>query len=139
MLNGGTLQYTNGGAASIDRLFTLGTAGGAIDASGSGALNLNNTGVVGLSGSGARTLTGAGSSLDNNTLAAVLGDNGGATALTKSGAGTWVLTGNNTNSGLTTISAGTLQIGTGRRARTGSPAPATSMTMAPSFSTAPAR
>ena len=47
MLNGGTLQYT-GGAASIDRLFTLGTGGGTIDASGTGALNLNNTGSLGL-------------------------------------------------------------------------------------------
>ena len=43
----------------------------------------------------------------------MLGDNGGATALTKSGTGTWALTGNSTNSGTVTISAGTLQVGTG--------------------------
>src|SRR5207247_1816275 len=55
VLNGGTLQYTGGGASS-DRLFTLGTGGGTIDASGSGALDLNNPGAVGLSGPGARVL-----------------------------------------------------------------------------------
>ena len=48
-----------------------------------------------------------------DTLAAAIGDNGGATALTKSGAGTWILTGNNTNSGTVTISGGTLQVGAG--------------------------
>jgi autotransporter-associated beta strand protein len=112
VLNGGALQYT-GGAASVDRLFTLGTGNGAIDASGSDALNLNNTGVIALSGSGARTLTLRGSSISDNTLAAVLGDNGGATALAKSGSGKWIVTGNNTNSGAVTIAGGTLQVGAG--------------------------
>jgi autotransporter-associated beta strand protein len=112
VLGGGTLQYT-GGAVGVDRLFTLGTASGTIDASGSAALSLTNTGSVGLSGTGARTLTLAGTNTDNNTFAAVLGDSGGATALTKSGAGIWILTGNNTFSGVTTISGGTLQVGTG--------------------------
>ena len=45
MLNGGTLRYT-GGAASIDRLFTVGTSGGTIDVEGSGALTLNNPGTI---------------------------------------------------------------------------------------------
>jgi autotransporter-associated beta strand protein len=113
VLNGGTLQYT-GGAADVDRLFSLTTAGGAIDASGSGgALNLNNGGSVALSGLGARTLTLTGTSADDNTLAAKLADNGAATSLTKSGPGKWVLTNNNTYSGGTTITAGTLQIGKG--------------------------
>jgi len=112
VLNGGTLQYTNGGATSSDHLFTLGTAGGTIDASGIGALNLNNSGSVALSGTGARSLTLAGTNI--NTLAAALGDNGGATSLTKSGSGKWILSGNNTYSGGTLISAGgTLQINEG--------------------------
>ena len=46
--NGGTLQYT-GPAVSTDRLFTLYTAGGTIDASGTGALSFVNTGFVALS------------------------------------------------------------------------------------------
>ncbi len=113
VLNGGTLQYTGAGQSS-DRLFTLGTANGGIDASGtsgSGALNLNNTGLITVSGSGVRTLTLKGSSTDDNTLSAVLSDNVGATALTKSGAGKWIVSGNNTNSGTVTIAAGTLQVG----------------------------
>lgn len=115
VLNGGILQYTNGGAVSIDRLFTIGTAGGTIDASGSGPLNLNNTGSVALSGTGPRTLTLTGSDTNNNTLAASLSDSSGngATSLTKSGAGTWVLTGTNTHSGGTTIASGILQVGAG--------------------------
>jgi autotransporter-associated beta strand protein len=113
VLNGGTLQYT-GGAQAINRLCTLGTGNGAIDASGSGALTLNNSGSVALSGSGARTLTLKGSSADDNTLAAVLADNGGATSLIKTGAGKWIVTGNNANSGTTTIDlGGTLQVGNG--------------------------
>ncbi|HLP75926.1 MAG TPA: autotransporter-associated beta strand repeat-containing protein, partial [Candidatus Paceibacterota bacterium] len=102
-----------GGGATVDRLFTLGTSGGTIDSSGSGALILNNSGSIAYSGTGARAFTLTGSEPDNNTLAAALADNGGATSLTKSGAGTWVLTGTNTYSGVTTISAGTLQVGTG--------------------------
>jgi fibronectin-binding autotransporter adhesin len=112
VLNGGTLQYT-GGAQSSDHLFTLGTANGAIDASGSDALNLSNAGSVALSGSGARTLTLKGTSTADNTLSAKLADNGGATALTKSGAGKWIVDGNNTNSGTVTVAAGTLQVGAG--------------------------
>ena len=112
VLNGGTLQYT-GGAAGIDRLFTLGTAGGTIDSSGSGALTLNNGASLGYSGNGARTLTLSGADADGNTLAAVLADNGGATALTKSGAGRWIVSGNNTLSGAVTLAAGNLQVGAG--------------------------
>ncbi len=112
VLNGGTLQYTGSGATS-DRLFTIGTGNGAIDASGSGALTLNNAGAIGLSGSGARTLTLTGADVNDNTLAAALADGGGATALTKNGAGKWVLTANNTYSGATTIANGILQVGVG--------------------------
>ncbi len=112
VLDGGTLQYT-GGAAGIDRLFTLGTAGGTIDASGTGALNLNNSGALGYSGNGPRAFTLTGANTDTNTLSANLADNGGATTLTKNGAGAWVLIGTNTHSGATTIANGTLQIGTG--------------------------
>lgn len=107
VLNGGTLQYT-GGAASTDRLFTLGTGGGTIDSSGSGTATFSNAGSMGLTGSGARTLTLTGSA--NGALAAVIGDNGGATALTKTGSGTWTLTGANTFTGNTTVSAGTLAV-----------------------------
>ena len=112
-LSGGTLQYTGGGT-STNRLFSAGTSGGTIDASGSGALNFTGTGGMGFnSQTGARTLTLTGTNTGANTLAAIVGDNGGATSLTKSGVGSWVLTGANTYSGATTISAGILQTNSG--------------------------
>jgi autotransporter-associated beta strand protein len=110
LFNSGTLQFI-GGTATSDHLFTLTTAGGAIDASGSGLLNLNNAGLVGYSGTGARVLTLTGTNA--GTLAASIADNGGSTSLAKNGAGTWVLTGTNTESGATTIANGELQIGAG--------------------------
>ena len=75
-------------------------------------MTLNNTASIGYSGIGPRTLTLAGTGT-GNTLATAIGNNGGATALTKSGSGTWVLTGANTYSGVTTIANGILQVGAG--------------------------
>src|SRR5207244_2890663 len=46
VLNGGTLQYT-AGAVSTDRLFSVGTSGGTLDASGTGAVNFTDTGSMG--------------------------------------------------------------------------------------------
>ncbi len=113
VLNGGTLQYT-GGATSTDRLFSVGSSGGTLDASGTGAVKFTNTGSMDFnSQSGIRTLTLTGTNTDSNTLAAIIGDNEGATALIKSGTGTWVLTAASSYTGATTISAGTLQIGDG--------------------------
>ena len=110
VFNGGALQYTGGGA-SIDRLFTLATGGGTISAMGNGTLTLNNSGSAALTGTGDRVITLAGTNTGDNTLAVTLGDQGGATSLVKSGSGKWVVTGNNTNSGVTTIISGTLQVG----------------------------
>lgn len=111
VLNGGTLQYT-GAATSTDRLFTLGPAGGTLDASGSGAIALTNTGSIAFATPNKPlTLTLAGASTAANTFRPVLADNGtGATSLLKSGAGTWVLTGPNTFTGNLTILAGTLDL-----------------------------
>jgi len=110
VLDSGTLQYI-GGAASSDRSFTVSLSGGTIDASGTDTLNLTAA-ALGYSGNGPRTigLTGTGTS---NVLAAVIANNGGATALLKNGPGRWALTGNSTYTGLTTINNGVLQIGVG--------------------------
>ena len=112
VVNGGTLSYTGAGA-STNRLFTIGTAGGTIAASGSGALNFTDVAPLTLTGADtARTLTLTGTSGASNTLFPALGDNGlGATSLTKSGAGTWQLSGTNTFTGQTVISGGTLALG----------------------------
>jgi autotransporter-associated beta strand protein len=55
-LQGGTLRY-EGAATSTDRLFTIGTRGATLDASGSGALVFNNTGALTIDTAEARTAT----------------------------------------------------------------------------------
>jgi fibronectin-binding autotransporter adhesin len=66
-----------------------------------GTLNLTNTGTI--AGSGfALTLTGAG----NGSIASIIGT--GTGTVTKSGAGTWSLSGANTYTGATTVGGGTL-------------------------------
>jgi autotransporter-associated beta strand protein len=115
VFDGGNLRYT-GSTASCDRLFTLGTSGGAIYSSGGGGLTFSNTGSIAYSGSGTRLFTWGGQCTCNNVFAPVLADGtGGVTSLTinSSGSGTLSLTGNNTYTGATTITAGTLSIGNG--------------------------
>jgi autotransporter-associated beta strand protein len=200
LIHGSTLKYVGAGD-STNRLFTIGTGGATIDASGTGAVTFSNAGalgrdeaedrdgslddftgtrdafgiydmtdtsdimpgmsvtdpdadpvqgpppfgpplipagttVTGVSDDGTtlgisqsygfhlkantrivfgtvpRTLTLAGANAGNNTIASVISnsDKGGVVNIAKTGAGRWVLTGNNTYTGTTTVSAGTLLI-----------------------------
>jgi autotransporter-associated beta strand protein len=62
---------------------------------------------------GTTTLTLSGTNTGTNTITGVLADHGaGLLAVAKSGAGEWILSGANTYSGGTTVSAGTLEIDT---------------------------
>jgi len=72
---------------------------------------LNIGGAVSGGTSGANVLTLRGSNTGNNTISGAI-SNGSATtlAVTKSEAGTWVLTGANTYTGNTTVNAGTLSL-----------------------------
>lgn len=191
-IQGSTLRY-EGAATSTNRLFTIGTAGATIDASGTGAVSFTNTGALGVDIAEARTgninafqpapfqsianrttirnltrtddlqigmlvmgdtipanttiteivdeatirisdpysdiafsndtpvtfgaaaerkLTLTGENTGANTLASVIGNasDGGLVGVAKSGAGKWVLTGNNTYTGATNVSGGTLLI-----------------------------
>jgi fibronectin-binding autotransporter adhesin len=109
IFNGGTLRINGATPSSTDRQFTLNTTGGTIDSShATAAVNFTHTGAITLNGTGNRTLTLTGASTGANTLAGILGDNGGATSLTKAGAGLWVLTAANTYTGATNINGGTL-------------------------------
>ncbi|MEA3211482.1 MAG: fibronectin-binding autotransporter adhesin [Chthoniobacter sp.] len=111
VLDGGALQYTGAGD-STNRQMTLGVSGGRLDASGSGAVNFTSATALTLSGTNtARALTLSGTSTLTNSLAAALVDNGsGATSLIKSGAGTWAVSGTNSYTGPTNVTAGTLLI-----------------------------
>ena len=111
-----TLQFNLAAASTSDRVIDLaGTTGGvtldAITANGAGAVTF--TGGITASGAGSKTLTLTGTNTDFNTIGGPIVDNntggGFITTILKNGAGTWVLTGNNTGAtGTTTATAGTL-------------------------------
>ncbi len=107
----GTLEYT-GGVQSTDRVIDLaGTTGGAIlDQSGTGLLTFSSN--LTATGAGAKTFTLQGSTAGTGLIAGVIPDGSGTTSLAKSGTGTWTLSGANTFGGTTTVTAGTLQLGT---------------------------
>src|SRR6185369_4501417 len=85
----GQLNYVGTGETVTRSVQIFGSTGNAtIDASGSGALVLTNL-TNGTAGAKGLVLTGI--SNDNNMVTSTLADNGGALALTKSAAGTWIL------------------------------------------------
>jgi|688.fasta_scaffold48002_1 autotransporter-associated beta strand protein len=110
-----TLNYTGPGETSDKRLVFLVSGNDAINTisqNGSGTLTLSNTAAIlhvdAVQRVTAFTLSGSG----NGVFAGVIGninESGTAnTRFTKSGSGTWTLTGANTYSGTTAIQAGTL-------------------------------
>jgi fibronectin-binding autotransporter adhesin len=114
----GTLQYTGATPQSTNReIRIINGLTPTIDASGSvptATLTFSHTGAnINLfDTAGTRTLNLTGSNTGDNTFAISLTDQStNATSLNKAGAGTWVLTGVSTNTGSTTVSAGTLKIG----------------------------
>ena len=110
IFDGGTLRYTGPGD-NTDRLFTLTSNGGTLDASGSASINFTNTAAIAFSGTGSRTLWLVGTSGTTNTFNPAIGDpSGGKLSLVKDGTSRWFIgNGDNTYSGDTTINAGTLQ------------------------------
>lgn len=134
-LAGNTLTTANGGAISILSTLTAANQTFTINApliltpdstTTPGAFTIQNDGTSpstilviagGISSSttsGTETLTLAGANTGANVISGVIG-NGGASSLTltKSGAGTWMLTAANTYTGATNIAAGTLALSGG--------------------------
>jgi len=113
VLSGGTLQYVGTGGTT-NRQFTLdASTTNKLDASGTGAIEFTHAGPLTFaSANTAQTLTLGGTSTANNILAAQIINNGtGITRLTKTDAGTWILTNSDsTYTGVTTISGGVLGV-----------------------------
>lgn len=103
---GSTLKYSGINTASTSRTltFTGATAAVTLEASGTAPVNYQSASFA----SGARTLTLTGTNTSFNTFAAALPSN--ASAISKSGAGKWILTGANANTGNATITDGTLMV-----------------------------
>jgi autotransporter-associated beta strand repeat/autotransporter-associated beta strand repeat/autotransporter-associated beta strand repeat/autotransporter-associated beta strand repeat len=99
-------------AIAIQNSGTSGTASFTANATNASSLLVISGGVTGVATAGTTILTIDGSNTGNNTISGVIGNGagGGALALAKAGTGTWVLSNGNTYSGLTTVTAGVLNI-----------------------------
>lgn len=109
--NSATLQYNGSSASSTNRVINMaGTTGGVTLTNNSSTANTAGyTGGVTNAGGGNKTLTLNGSNTGNNTVGAISdAADLSKTALTKSGTGTWVLTGDNTFTGGLSLTGGSL-------------------------------
>ncbi len=111
----GTLQFTGANGGTCNRAITIsshsGTADGGIIENTVAGQTLTLSGKVSVAGVGPTPqlqLIGAG----NGVMSGVISDAPGTSSLslTKAGAGTWTLSGANSYSGATTVSAGTLDL-----------------------------
>lgn len=116
----GTFHWTSASGSTTtlaNRQFAIsGTGSGVIVAKGTTAASnlVINKDLLLTGAAGARTLTLDGTNTGNNTFAGLIanGTDGGASvvSLTKNGASLWILSGTNTYSGTTTVTAGTLVV-----------------------------
>jgi autotransporter-associated beta strand protein len=110
-INGGTLKFIGTGA-QFTNLGIQGASGGAfIEAAGatsSDTISISGAFSTSAAGTG-RALTLTGANVGNNTISSNL-LTGIVSTVTKSGEGTWVLSGENTHNGLTKVTGGTLKL-----------------------------
>ncbi|HLB41117.1 MAG TPA: autotransporter-associated beta strand repeat-containing protein, partial [Candidatus Babeliales bacterium] len=111
--NAATLSYT-GATGSFNRAITIASGGGTIQSTNASANTLTLTGGVTANGNVTFDTTGAGPANITLTTAGI----SGAGNIIKSGSGALTFAADNTYSGTTTISAGTLNIGNGGTAGT---------------------
>ena len=104
------LKYTGTGETS-DKVINMAGANGnaGIDQSGTGLLKFNNN--LTATGSGDKSFVLSGSTAGTGEIGgAIVNGATGSTGLKKEGSGTWTLSGANSYSGTTTVSAGTLNV-----------------------------
>ncbi|HEY8965685.1 MAG TPA: autotransporter-associated beta strand repeat-containing protein [Candidatus Methylacidiphilales bacterium] len=129
---GGTLSLAASGSISVDNLaagaetvnapLSLGGSATFSNTASSAAYTLTVGGNVSSAANGTLSLTG--SNTGNNTVSGTLANGAGTLGLLKGGTGTWVLSGNNTYTGATSLQGGTLVLdyttNTGSKLGTGS-------------------
>jgi fibronectin-binding autotransporter adhesin len=113
VLDRAVLRHTGASNSSTDRLFTIGAGGATLESTGAGAVIYGSAGGTNaIAGASFRTLTLGGASTAANTISSILanGAGGEVLSLVKADAGTWVLGGDNTYTGTTSVLAGTLLV-----------------------------
>jgi autotransporter-associated beta strand protein len=106
--SGGLLRYTGVGDSTNRSILLAGsTGGGTLVADGSGAVNF--AGTLSASAAGAKTLTLSGTG--TGQLSGAISNGSGTVSISKTGSGLWILSGTNSHTGNTTISAGVLEAG----------------------------
>jgi len=112
VVNGGTIEYTGasnfnpGDPGSSSRNLTIGTGGATLKASSTSGQTWT------ISGGNGDLANNTGLTLDGAGAGEILKVIEGSAGLTKTGAGTWTLSGANTYSGATTVKGGTLKLNT---------------------------
>ncbi len=134
VIDRGVLRHTGGSNSSTDRLFTIGAGGATLESTGAGAVTFGSAGGANsLSGTGGRTFTLGGAGTAKNNVASQLTTGVDAVndvlSVTKAGAGTWVLSGSNSYTGATTVSAGALLINGDQSLATGTVSVASGATL----------
>lgn len=109
LIIGTSVAATEAGLTAEKTINLAGTTGGASIYANQEGLNAVVLNTVNTTGAGAKTLTLGGTSTMDNIILSALVNNGGNLSITKTGSGTWVLAGVNTNAGATTITNGTLK------------------------------
>lgn len=104
-----TLRYTGTGETT-DRVLDLAGATNGVTLEQAGTGSLTFTSNVTTSGNGNKTLTLRGATAGIGEIAGVISNSTGTTTLAKLDSGTWRLSGLNTYTGNTTISAGVLEV-----------------------------
>lgn len=107
----GTINYTGSGDTTDRTLELFGSFNATLNNNGSGALVWS--GVVSNNSSASLNFNLGGTNNSTNQIVGSLADNTNVLSVTKADAGTWILAGTNTHTGVTTISGGTLVLTNG--------------------------